>query len=96
MNIPGGAKIAQAAAVTIPSNVQSAITATKQGTNSTFNIQLNNNVQSALNNNARGIGAFATTINRESRNFQNKIGEDLENYVRRFARQNGFTVSGSM
>lgn len=96
MPIPGGAKINQAAAVVIPQVVQSAISATKRGTNTSFNIRLENRVQSALNNKARGIGAFTRTINRNSRNFNRKIGEDLEKYVRRFARQNGFLITGSM
>ena len=96
MTIPGGTKLAQAQAVIIPPAVQSAISATKQGTNTTFTIQLQNRVQSALNNNARGIGAFTSTINRNSRTFERKIGQDLDKYVRRFSRQNGFEVRGSM
>lgn len=96
MTIPGGSKISQAAAVVIPQVVQSAITATKRGTNTSFNIRLENRVQSALNNRARGIGAFTTTLNRNSRNFERKIGQDLDKHVRKFARQNGFEIRGSM
>tara|TARA_R110000796_G_scaffold16726_1_gene52105 strand:+ start:651 stop:1445 length:795 start_codon:yes stop_codon:yes gene_type:complete len=96
MTYPGGAKIAQAAAVDVPQVVHSAIVATKRGTNSTFNIRLENRVQSALNNKARGIGAFTSAVNRNSRNFERKIGQDLDKYVRKFARQNGFQIRGSM
>jgi hypothetical protein len=92
MKIPGGAKLKNAKQVRMPSKASSAALGREVGNQDSFQVIISNRVQAALNNNARGIGAFARSLNGVSRRFKKKTGEDLEKYAKRFAKKNGFIV----
>lgn len=92
LKIPGGSKLAQAKTVRVPTKASRAAIGRERGNRDNFFIMISNKVQSSLNKNARGIGAFARSFNGVTRRFKKKTGEDLEKYAKRFAKKNGFIV----
>lgn len=92
LKIPGGAKLANARGVRVPTKVKQAANGREQAAGQSFQIIISNRVQASLNNKARGIGAFASSLNSYTRRFQKKVGADLEKYAKRFAKKNGFAV----
>lgn len=98
LNLPiaGGRKIAEAQRIRIPGTVSSAIHASERGSAKDFTIRIENNVQAALNDNARGTRAFRLAVNGQVRRFERAVQTDLAAYTRRFARRNGFTVQSGL
>ena len=57
-----------------------------------FNVRISSSSTSALNPNARGIGAFRAALNGKVKEFKRAAEKDLKEYAKRFAERHGFVV----
>lgn len=92
LKVPSKAKLTEVLNVKLPQSVKSVLSAKEEGRDDKFVIVISTKVQSALNKKARGFSAFRQSINQQSRTFKKNAEKDLEKYVKRFARRNGFIV----
>lgn len=71
---------------------KSAVTAREQPVGKDYSIVLKSHSQAALNPHSGGIRAFRSSFNGQVKAFEKACEKDMEEYVARFAKRNGFIL----